>query len=77
MSRHRPGKAHGHGIARLGGDTYRIFWTWDRYYKGSRLRFPQLLQRVTDRNGAERFSKKWGCPMPADTPRTPIPGPRG
>jgi hypothetical protein len=50
----------------MGPDTFRISWSWDRYYTGSRLRYPQSMQRITDRAGAERFAKKWKVEMPSE-----------
>jgi hypothetical protein len=50
---------------KIGADRYRIAWTYDAKYSGSRLRYPRTLSRDTDRDGAERFAHKWGltfCP---------------
>lgn len=63
MSR-RSTRGYGHRIAQFGPDDFRISWTHDRYYSNSRLRFPRVITRYTDRAGAERFSKKWGCKLP-------------
>jgi hypothetical protein len=46
------------------GTWYEISWMWDRYYKGSRLRFPTGMTRETDEVGARRFCKKWNIPFP-------------
>ena len=64
MSRHSGTKGYGHKIYCLGHGAYRLTWQWDKYYSGSRLRFPQGLHRDTDRAGGEQFAKKWGCSMP-------------
>lgn len=58
--------AYAHNIRKLMYGTYRLSWSFDMKYSGSRLRFPRTVTRDTDRAGAERFAKKWGCPMPAD-----------
>lgn len=49
-----------HHVQRLGDNFYRISWVVDRYYTGSRLRFPTRYSRDTDTAGAKRFIKKWG-----------------
>ncbi len=59
MSRHRPSAAYGHHVQDIGHGNYIISWTYDRYYQGSRLRWPTTLKRVTDRAGAIRFAKRW------------------
>ena len=43
---------------------YRIGWYFDRYYSGSRLRFPQKIERDTDEAGARKFCKKWEIEFP-------------
>lgn len=45
-------------------DYYAISWVVDRYYVGSRLRFPRTTRRSTDEAGARRFCKKWDIPFP-------------
>ena len=57
---------YGHRIQRLGSDTFRLSWSWDKKYPGTRFRYPKRLSRVTDRAGALRFSKKWNVEMPAE-----------
>ncbi len=64
MGRYSPSTSYGHRIQHLGRDDYRISWTYDRYYHGSRLRFPQSRSRDTDHAGALRFAKKWDAQMP-------------
>lgn len=59
MGRYSSNGSYGHRIMKLGDDSYRLFWTVDRYYSGSRLRFPRTASRDTDKNGALKFSKKW------------------
>jgi hypothetical protein len=61
--------SYGHGIERIGPGHYRLRWTVDRRYAGSRLRFPTSTNRDTDIEGAERFAKKWGLTVPQ--PKTP------
>jgi hypothetical protein len=65
MSRFHTQKAYGQRIVKLFADCYRISWVVDRYYSGSRLRWPTESSRVTDDRGAERFCKKHGLTVPA------------
>lgn len=62
MSRYGKSSAYGHRILDLGGGSFRVSWTIDRYYRNSRLRHPTGYSRVTDRDGAIRFAKKWDVP---------------
>lgn len=67
MGRHRPGKrvmGIGCVYVRGWGGGWRISWTYDRYYAGSRLRFPTTISRDTDEAGARRFCKKWDIVFP-------------
>jgi predicted GIY-YIG superfamily endonuclease len=57
---------YGHRIEKRLHDLYVVSWEWDRKYAGSRLRYPQRIKRHTDRKGAERFAKKWGCQLPEE-----------
>jgi len=66
MSRYFSSGSYGHDIQRIGRDHYRLHWTYDRYYSGSRLRFPQGRSRDTDHAGAVRFAKKWGLDEPKE-----------
>lgn len=59
MGRFSPSPSYNHGVSDIGHGCYRIHWTVDRYYAGSRLRHPQIKSRDTDRDGALRFIKKW------------------
>ncbi len=63
MSRIRSTGSSGHSVKRFGYDDYRLYWTVDRYCKGSRLRFPTQYSRDTDAAGAKRFIKKWGVTL--------------
>jgi hypothetical protein len=65
MSRFNSSGSKGHRIVRLSADLFRIYWSVDRYYPGSRLRHPTGYSRDTDLAGAKRFAKKWSVPMPA------------
>jgi len=56
--------SYGHYIA-LNGDAYEIRWEIDIFPKGCAIAFPHSFGRKTDRLGALRFAKKWGCEMPA------------
>lgn len=69
MSRHRSAGSYGHRIQLLMRDCYRLSWMVDRYYSGSRLRFPRQSTRDTDEKGARTFAKKWGVEMPEEKPR--------
>jgi hypothetical protein len=61
MSRYTGAGSYGHRVRSTAyPDEFVIRWTYDRYYSGSRLRFPQCRERWTDRKGALRFAKKWG-----------------
>ncbi len=64
MSRHRPGSGYGHRVQYIGWECWRLSWMWDRYYRDSRLRFPQVITRETDEAGAMRFAEKWGLAKP-------------
>lgn len=66
MSRYTSSGSSGHHceyIPSFGG-YYRLSWEVDYYYSGSRLRFPRQFSRDTDEDGARRFCKKWGLPLP-------------
>jgi len=66
MSRHRVQRSEQHHIERMGHDDYRISWVVDRYYAGSRLRFPTRYSRDTDAAGARRFARKWKINVPSE-----------
>jgi hypothetical protein len=66
VGRYSPNLSRSHKIQRLCRDCYRLSWTVDRYYSGSRLRFPTRYTRDTDEAGARRFAKKWGAAMPPE-----------
>jgi hypothetical protein len=53
-----------HGMRWIGPDHYRLWWTFDTYRRGSRLRWPRTIKRDTNKKGAIRFSRKWGLTMP-------------
>jgi hypothetical protein len=53
-----------HSIRDLGGGLYRLSWTVDRKYPGSRLRYPRRCTRDTDLKGARGFAKRWGLVAP-------------
>lgn len=63
MGRFRPSGSTGHHIQYLFPDCYRLSWVVDRYYAGSRLRYPTSYTRETDTAGAKRFARKWGVKM--------------
>lgn len=69
MSRFSSNPSYGHHIKRLCADWYRLSWTQDRYYSGSRLRWPRTYTRDADEKGARRFAKRWGIEMPEE-PKT-------
>jgi hypothetical protein len=64
MSRYRRRGSYNHWVRRMGHDWFRIGWTLDYYYTGSRLRFPRGFNRDTDFAGARRFAKHWNLPAP-------------
>ena len=65
MSRYNNNGGYGHFCKHYKTfDYYRIGWVFDRYYSGSRLRYPQTIARDTDKKGALRFCKKWEIPFP-------------
>lgn len=51
--------AYGHDVRQIAHDHYRMSWTIDRKYEGSRLRYPTTFSRDTDERGAKRFAKRW------------------
>jgi hypothetical protein len=53
-----------HHIHKIGGDYYRLSWSFDTKIAGSRLRWPRTITRDTDEAGALRFAAKWDCKMP-------------
>jgi hypothetical protein len=63
MGRYTSTGSTDHHCQRL-GYGFRISWVVDRYYAGSRLRFPTRYSRDTDAAGAQRFCKKWGIKFP-------------
>ena len=66
MSRHRSAPAYGHSVRRY-SFGYRMQWTVDFYYAGSRMRYPRTFTRDTDAAGAKRFAKKHGLADPTIT----------
>jgi hypothetical protein len=64
MGRFSPSHSYAHRCRRLHENEYRISWTYDRYYEGSRLRWPTRGQRDVDEQGARRFCKRWGIAFP-------------
>ena len=67
MGRYSSSGSYSHRIQRIGRDFYRLHWTVDRYYQGSRLRYPRGCSRDTDEAGATRFAKKWHLEYDFDT----------
>jgi len=72
MGRFSGGGSYDHSIKRMSWGDFRIYWTVDFYYSGSRMRFPRVFYRDTNKAGAKRFAKKWGCNSPED-PRSARP----
>lgn len=60
MSRHRASGSYDHAVSSLGGGDYRLRWTVDRYYVGSRQRYPRSCHRDTDMAGAVKFILRHG-----------------
>lgn len=46
--------------------SFQLSWTYDTRVQGSRLRFPRTCTRLTDRDGALRFAKRWGLQAPPE-----------
>ena len=63
MGRYGTNASYGH-TCREDRYGYEISWTYDRYYSGSRLRFPHRQAMTTDEKGARRFCKRHGIPFP-------------
>lgn len=57
-----------HRIRRLGFDEYELSWRVEYKINGSRILHHRMMHRDTNRAGAERFAKKWGCPLPVMRP---------
>ena len=57
--RYKPQSSYGHKCSYIGWGAWQMSWTVDRYYEGSRLRFPTVYRRNTDEAGARRFCKRW------------------
>jgi len=55
-----------HRIKRIMFDVYELSWSYEVKYGGSRILWHRTMRRDTDKKGAERFAKKWGCPMPPE-----------
>lgn len=72
MSRYKSASAYGHAISEIGWGDYRLHWVVDRYYAGSRQRHPRPCHRDTDKAGAIRFAKRWGCWKMPDEIRSAI-----
>jgi hypothetical protein len=53
-----------HAAWYVGYGVYRISWSYDYKPKGLRYTITRRVTRDTDREGAERFCKKWGCKTP-------------
>jgi hypothetical protein len=60
VSRHGAGGSRDHRVQKLSENLYRISWVVDYYYADSRLRYPRVFFRDTDRAGAVRFIDRWG-----------------
>jgi hypothetical protein len=64
MGRFSVNRSREHNCEWVGFDTYEISWVYDRYYAGSRLRFPRGMKRITDTRGAIKFCKRWKLEPP-------------
>lgn len=60
MGRYGKSKSYRHSAVDLGAGVFHIGWTVDRYYKNSRLRHAVRFRVSTDKEGAERFARRWG-----------------
>ncbi len=61
-----------HRISKLGFDDYELSWQHEIKYGGSRILHHRTMRRETNRKGAEKFAKKWGCPMPSEPVKAPL-----
>ena len=52
--------SYSHKCTKISHDTYQISWSVDFKPKGSRVRYPRRMSRITDTKGAQRFCKRWG-----------------
>lgn len=77
MSRHQSSGSQGHSITSIGWGDYRLHWSVDRYYPGSRLRHPRSCHRDTDLAGAIRFALKHGCLKMPDEVRKAVEARKG
>jgi hypothetical protein len=64
MSRFGSNDSYGHRVRYIAPDCYDLCWTVDRYYSGSRQRFPTSYRRNADEKGALAFCKKWELELP-------------
>lgn len=55
-----------HRARKISEQVWEISWAFDMKYSGSRLRYPRVMTRITDKAGAERFAKKWGLTLRDD-----------
>lgn len=67
MSRYRSAGSHSQSVSNPAWGCYRLHWTVDRYYAGSRLRHPRSCHRDIDLAGTVKFALRHGCyRMPDD-----------
>ena len=64
VGRYTQQRAYAHSCRYIGYGYWRIGWTYDKYYKGKRLRYPTEISRETDEEGARRFCKKHDINFP-------------
>lgn len=67
MGRYSTNSSYGHRIESTRWGGFRLYWTVDRYYVGSRQRFPTGYSRDAEYEGAVRFAKRHGLPIPAES----------
>jgi len=62
--RYKAQHSYNHDCSYIAGGSWEIRWTVDRYYAGSRLRFPTTYRRIADESGAKRFCQRWNVEFP-------------
>jgi hypothetical protein len=66
MGRYSGNTSYGHRWRKIGVNEFIISWIYDKYYAGSRLRFPQHRDKYVDLKGCIKFCKKWGIEQPKE-----------
>ncbi len=65
MKKNIRSRTYGHKISIFDDEYYNISWNIDFFkYPNSKFKFTSGFSRITDIEGAKRFSKKWNVPIP-------------